>query len=60
MTDTPNLDSPITPAGQTKRSPLVWVALALWFCWLTALIVLSYPEWGKSKTELLEAPDHEK
>lgn len=45
---------------ERKKSPVLWIVLALWFAWLLALVVLSYPEWGKSKIELLQPADHEK
>jgi cell division septal protein FtsQ len=48
-------------AIENKRNGwLVWVVLALWFAWLLTLAILSYPEWGKSKIELMEPADHEK
>lgn len=36
---------------------LPWVILAVWFIWLAALVAMSYPEWGKSKRELIEKPE---
>lgn len=50
-----------TPAAPASRGGwAVWLVLALWCAWLLALAAMSYPEWGKSKIELLEPADHEK
>jgi hypothetical protein len=51
MSATESVASP----GDSRRSPWVWVFLALWLAWLAALIVMSRTEWGKAKP--LRAPD---
>ena len=49
---------PAAPAARNGWA--VWLVLALWLAWLLALAAMSYPEWGKSKIELMEPADHEK
>ena len=58
-TQTEKLNS-MQPAPASRNGWAVWLVLALWLAWLLALAAMSYPEWGKSKIELMEPADHEK
>ena len=47
-----------TTVPQRKPNGIApWIILALWFAWLAALVAMSFPEWGKSKRDLLDAKD---
>ena len=41
----------------SKKRPTAWIVLAFWFIWLAALMVMSFPYWGKSKRDLIETKD---
>lgn len=55
-----NMDTATQPAAIGEKKPVSntpWIILALWVAWLAALMVMSFPEWGKSKRDLLEIVD---
>jgi hypothetical protein len=55
-----NMDTATQSGSTVERKPgskASWIILALWFAWLAALMIMSYPEWGKSKRDLLEPAD---
>ncbi len=58
---TTNSATPSETAGAApQRKPngiAPWIILALWFAWLAALVAMSFPEWGKSKRDLLDGKD---
>ncbi|MEI6234108.1 MAG: hypothetical protein WCT04_13720 [Planctomycetota bacterium] len=56
MTTAPHLSSDSTTASEPKPTGATpWIVLALWVAWLAALVAMSFPEWGKSKRNLIES-----
>lgn len=51
-------DTDATKASERKPYGVApWIILALWFAWLAALVAMSFPEWGKSKRDLIDSKD---
>ena len=48
---------PVAPPDEGKKRSTPWFLLAFWFVWLAALIVMSFPYWGKSKRDLIETKE---